>query len=66
MSDVNDALPKGYRVVLLDDGSRVKIYLDGQEIVSAKIEYLAVFYCWLSAERNSLLAYKESKEKSNV
>ena len=47
-------VPEGYQVVLVEEDSRVRIYHMGREIVSARIEQLAAFYCWLSAERNAL------------
>jgi hypothetical protein len=53
-------VPEGYQVVIVEEEQRVRIYHLGREIVSARIEQLAAFYCWLSAERDALEAFKQS------
>lgn len=57
-------VPEGYQVVIVEEDQRARIYYMGREIVSAKLEQLAAFYCWCTAERNALRqAADAAKEK---
>jgi hypothetical protein len=45
-----------YTIVIDEEDKRARIYHFGKEIVSARLEKLAAFYCYLLAERNALAA----------
>lgn len=54
--------PPNYEIVT--EGEWVLIFRGGERILSAKRDTLAVFYCWLNAEREALWKQKEARESN--